>query len=260
MNQEASTLIKSWPQYLTAGLLVMIRLSGLMVFAPVFSSAAIAPRIKAGFVIAMTVLLAPAVAAVPGARAVLDAQAVLGELGVGLIFGLSLTLLNEALTFAGTLLGMQFSFSLVNLLDPNSMIETPVLGQMLGWLGILVVIEAGLDRSLLAAVVRSFRTVPVGQAVVQAKTGAALAVMTGGTLLAGLQLAAPVMAAALAVEITIALVARLSPQLPAMVVSIPLKTMVSYAVLIGSLAVWPGWIERHFTALLDAAGRLIART
>ena len=28
--------------------------------------------------------------------------------------------------------------------------------------------------------------------------------------------------------------------------------------LLASLGVWPGWIERHFTALLDAAGRLIA--
>jgi flagellar biosynthesis protein FliR len=235
-----------------------VRLSGLMVFAPMFSSAAIAPRIKAGFVIAMTVLLAPAVAAVPGARAVFDMRAVLGELGVGLVFGLSLSLLNEALTFAGTLLGLQFSFSLVNLMDPNSMIETPVLGQMLSWMGVLVIIGAGLDRTLLAAVVRSFCTVPLGQAVIQAKTGEALAMMAGGIFLAGLQLAAPVLAATLTVEVVIALVSRLAPQLPAMVVSIPLKTMVAYVVLIGSLAVWPGWIERHFTALLDAAGRLMA--
>jgi flagellar biosynthetic protein FliR len=260
MNHELSGLIDTWPQYLAAALLVMIRLSALMVFAPVFSSPAIAPRIKVGFLFAMTVLLAPAVASVPDARAVLDTRAVLGELGVGLVFGLSLSLLNEALEFAGTLLGLQFSFSLVNLLDPNSMIETAVLGQMLSWLGVLVIIGSGLDRSLLAAVVRSFSAVPVGQAVIQAKTGLALAGMAGGIFLAGLQLAAPVMAAALAVEVTIALVARLSPQLPAMVVSIPLKTMVSYVVLIGSLAVWPGWIERHFTALLDAAARLMVRT
>src|SRR5207302_8917229 len=182
----------------------------------------------------------------------------LGVLSVGLVFGLSLTLLNEALMFAGTLLGLQFSFSLVNLMDPNSMIETPVLGQMLGWLGVLVIIGSGLDRTVVAAVVRSFSAVPVGQAVMQAKTGVALAMMASGVFLAGLQLAAPVIAAALAVEVTIALVARLSPQLPAMVVSVPLKTMVSYVVLLASLAVWPGWIERHFTALLDAAGRLIA--
>src|SRR6266478_3835229 len=208
MHRELSGLIEDWPQYLTAAVLVMVRLSGLMVFCPVFSSPAIAPRIKVGFVFAMTILLAPAIATVPGARAVLDTRAVLGELGVGLVFGLSLTLLNEALTFAGTLLGMEFSFSLVNLMDPNSMVETPVLGQMLGWLGVLVIIGAGLDRSLLAAV---------------------------------------------------ALVARLSPQLPAMVVSVPLKTMVSYVVLLGSLAVWPGWIERHFTALLDAAAKMLVR-
>ncbi len=88
MNREASMLIEDWPQYLTAAVLVMVRLSGLMVFAPLFSSAAIAPRIKAGFVIAMTVLLAPAVAAVPNARVSLDMRAVLGELGVGLVFGL----------------------------------------------------------------------------------------------------------------------------------------------------------------------------
>lgn len=258
MTNEASTLVHDWPQFLSAGVLVMIRLSGLMLLAPLFSSAAIAMRIKAAFVVAMTVLLAPAVAAVPHANVTLDMQAILGELGVGLVFGLSLMMLSEALMFAGMLLGMQFSFSLVNLMDPNSKIETPVLGQMLNWLGLLVIIASGLDRSLLAAVVRSFSAVPVGQAVVEAKTGAALAMMAGGIFLAGLQLAAPVMAAALAVEVTISLVGRLSPQLPAMVMSIPLKTLISYAVLIGSLAVWPGWIEQHFTALLDAAGRLMA--
>lgn len=257
MEREASVLIEDWPRYLTAGVLVMVRLSSLMVFAPILSSAAIAPRIKASFVLALTMLLAPAVASLPGAAVSLDAAAILGELGVGLVFGFSLKLLDEALTMAGTLLGMQFSFSLVNLMDPNSMVETPVLGQMLGWLSVLVVIGAGLDHSLLAAVVRSFKVVPLGHAVLQARTGGMLAAMTGGVFLAGLQLAAPVMAAALTVEVTIALIGRLSPQLPAMVVSIPVKTMVSYGVLLGSLAVWPGWIERHFTALLDSAGRLL---
>jgi flagellar biosynthesis protein FliR len=259
MDHELSGLIETWPQYLTAAVLVMVRLSGLMIFAPVFSSSAIAPRIKAGFLFALTMLLTPAITSVAGARAVFDAKALLGELGVGLVFGFSLMMLNEALMFAGTLLGLQFSFSLVNLLDPNSMIETAVLGQMLSWLGVLVIIGSGLDRSLLAAMVRSFSAVPVGQAVIQAKTGVALAGMAGGIFLAGLQLAAPVLAAALAVEVTIAMVARLSPQLPAMVISIPLKTLVSYVVLIASLAVWPGWIERHFTALLDAAAGLVVR-
>jgi len=45
--------------------------------------------------------------------------------------------------------------------------------------------------------------------------------------------------------------------LPAQVVGIPLKTLSSYVVLSASLAVWPGWIERHFAALLDSAGKLL---
>jgi flagellar biosynthetic protein FliR len=257
MTSEVSTLVSDWPEFLITGVLVMIRLSGIVMFAPLFSSVAIAPRIKVGFVIAMTLLLSPAVTTLPNMRISLDARSVLSELGVGLMLGLSLMLLSEALMFAGMLLGMQFSFSLVNLMDPNSRIETPVLGQMLNWLGLLVIIGSGLDRSLLAAVVRSFRVVPVGQALIEAKTGSALAAMAGGIFLAGLQLAAPVIAAALTVEITISLIGRLSPQLPAMVMSIPLKTMVSYIVLIGSLAVWPEWIDQHFSALLDAAGRLM---
>lgn len=253
---ELSSL--GWPQLLVTGLLVMIRISGLLVFAPFFSSTAIAPRIKAGFGFALTILLTPAVAAVPDARTDLDVMAVLGELGVGFVFGLSLMMLNEALLFAGTLLGMQFSFSLVNLLDPNSKIETPVLGQMLSWLGLLVLIGAGLDRTLLAAIVRSFRDVPVGHVLIQAKTGTALAGMAGGIFLSGLQLAAPVIAAAMIVEVTVALIGRIAPQLPAMVLGIPLKTLISFGVLVGSLALWPGWIEHHFSQLLDAAERLIA--
>jgi flagellar biosynthesis protein FliR len=261
MNQDSSLLFgegitMDWPHYLTAAVLVLLRVSGLLAFAPIFSSTAIAPRIKAGLAIAMTVLLTPPVAAIAGARLTLDTRAILGELGVGITFGLFLLLLTESLAFAGMLIGMQFSFSLVNLLDPNTMIETPVLGQMLNWLGILVLLHAGLDRSLLGVLVHTFRTVPVGQAVLEARTGVALAGMVGTVFIAGLQLAAPVMAAALAVEVTIALVGRLSPQLPAMVVSIPLKTMTCYVVLIGSLALWPGWIEQHFSSLLGAAERV----
>ena len=55
MNRELSGLIEDWPQYLTAAVLLMVRLSGLMVFCPVFSSPAIAPRIKVGFVFLMLV-------------------------------------------------------------------------------------------------------------------------------------------------------------------------------------------------------------
>ncbi len=96
------------------------------------------------------------------AEASIGFSALLGELAVGLVYGLSLALLNEMLLFAGQIVGMQFSFSLVNLLDPNSAIQTPLLGELFQLMGTLVLIAAGLDRILLASMVRSFRVVPLG--------------------------------------------------------------------------------------------------
>jgi len=253
---DAITAVQ-WQAVVCSGVLVMVRLSSVLVFAPVLSSSAIAPRIKVGFIFAMTILLAPLLGNSRSAVSEITMSGVLGELAVGLVFGLSLTMLNEIVLFASSMLSMEFSFSLANLIDPVYKEETPVLGQLMGWLTTLVLLGAGLHRTLLAAVMRSFNAVPVGTFLLRAKVGAEMAHMAGGIFLAGVQLASPVIAAALVVEITIGLVGRLAPQLHSTVLSVPFKTIVSYVVLIGSLAVWPGFLESRFDSLLDAAGRML---
>lgn len=247
-----------WEQALEAMTLVLIRISGLMVFAPVFSSEAIPPRIKAGFVLSVSFLVAPVVAAFPHAHVELGILPVLGELSVGLVFGLTLSLLFESLEFAGQVIGFQFSFSLVNVMDPNSPVQTPLMGQMFSLLGTLVVLGAGLHRTMLAALLRTFATAPVGTVTLDPRAGWALVTMAGGIFAAALQLSAPVMAATLLAEMAVALCGKIAPQLPVMVIDVPLKTLLGYGVLIGALALWPHWIEGRFAGLLDEAGRLLA--
>lgn len=248
-----------WSRYLATVVLVAVRLSGLMVFAPVFSSQAIATRVKAVFLLALSVLLAPVAAALPSAHAELGLGAIAGELAVGLLFGFLLAMVDEMLSFAGQILGFQFSFSLVNLLDPNSSIQTPLLGQIFGLLGTLTVISAGLDRVLIEALLRSFAAAPVGGVWLGARTGLAVVGMAGGIFAAALELAAPALAATLLVEIAIALLGKLSPQLPVLAMAVPAKTLTGYVVLIGSLALWPRFVEARFAALLDAACELVRR-
>jgi flagellar biosynthetic protein FliR len=248
---------QDWPHFLSALVLVMIRISGIMVFAPIFSSDAIPMRIKAGFVLAVSFLLAPMAAALPLAHAELGVMPVVGELAVGLLFGLALSLLNEILYFAGQLLGFQFSFSLVNLLDPNTKIETPLLAQMFTLLGILVLFGAGLDRTILLAFMRSFRDAPVGSVTFSGQAGLALVTAMSGVFFAGLQLAAPVMAATLLVEVVISVLGKLSPELPVMMIAVPAKTLLGYVVLIGSLALWPRFLETRFSQLLDGAQHVL---
>jgi flagellar biosynthesis protein FliR len=247
----------AWAGFLSAMLLTLVRVSGILVFAPFFSASAIPVRAKAVFAGAVAVLLAPLVATLPRAHAEIDFAALIGELAVGLIYGLILALLNEMLLFAGEIAGLQFSFSAVNLLDPTSSIQTPLMGDLFQLVGTLVLIAAGLDRILLASLVRSFRAVPLGTYAIQPITSHAIVESAGGIFLAAVELAAPVLAATMLVEITVALLSRLSPQLPVMSLTVPMKTLVGFAVLTGSLALWPRFIEARFAGLLDMAERLL---
>lgn len=247
-----------WPNFLAAMTLVLVRIGGVVAFAPFFSSTALPIRTKAVFCGAVAFLLAPLVAALPRARAEIGLSALLGELAVGLVYGLLLTLLNEMLIFAGQVAGFQFSFSLVNLLDPSSTIQTPLLGDLFQLMGTLVVVAAGLDRILLASLVRSFRAAPLGAFALAPPAALAIVRAAAGIFLAAIELAAPVLAATLLVEISVALLGKLSPQLPAMAIAVPLKTLTGFVVLAGSLALWPRFIEARFANLLDLAQGLIA--
>jgi flagellar biosynthesis protein FliR len=250
--------MSDWPTFLSALTLALVRISGVVLFAPFFSSNALPTRTKAVFVLAVAYLLAPVVASLPSARAEISFTAILGELAVGLVYGLSLAMLNEMLLFAGQIAGVQFSFSLVNLMDPSSPIETPLMGEFFQLMGTLVLLAAGLDRILLASLVRSFRAVPLGTYALAPVTGLAIVRAAGGVFLAALELAAPVLAATMLVEIAVALMGRLSPQLPVMNLTVPMKTLTGFVVLSGSLALWPRFIEARFGGLLDMAERLIA--
>jgi flagellar biosynthetic protein FliR len=250
--------LTDWSTFLSAMALALVRVSGMLVFAPFFSSNALPVRTKAVLVLAIAFLLAPLVATLPNAHAEIGFAALLGELAVGLVYGLTLALLNEMLLFAGQIAGVQFSFSLVNLLDPSTHIETPLLGDLFQLMGTLVILAAGLDRILLASLVRSFRAVPLGTYGLAPASGQAIVQAAGGIFLAGVELAAPVLAGTMLVEIAVALMGRLSPQLPVMSLTVPLKTLTGFAILAGSLALWPRFIEARFSGLLDMAERLIA--
>jgi flagellar biosynthetic protein FliR len=235
----------------------MVRLSSMIVSAPFFSSEAIPKQVKAVFVFAASVLLAPVVASLPMAQVELGVVPLFGEMSAGLIFGFTLTLLNEVLLFAGQVLGVQFSFSLANLLDPNSEVQTPLMSQMFSLMGMTVLLASGLDRTMLAALIRSFAEAPLGGVFVSGQAALSLVTMTGGVFFAALQLAAPAMAATMLVEVAVAVVGKMSPQLPVMAITVPAKTITGYVVLLGSLALWPRFMESHFDRLLDVAENLM---
>jgi len=92
-----------WSHFLSAMTLAMARISGIVAFAPFFSSTALPVRAKVGFTLAAAYLLAPLVASLPYAQTEISFSSLVGELAVGLVYGLTIALLNEMLLFAGRL-------------------------------------------------------------------------------------------------------------------------------------------------------------
>lgn len=251
-----------WSTMAAAFALALVRISAMLALAPFFTSPSTPRQTKAVFALAVCVLLVPAVAiaAAHAAPIHISFTGLVGEVAVGALYGLTLSLFNEMLLLAGQIVGLQFSFSLVNLLDPASEIQTPLMGDLFQLMGTLVLIAAGLDRVLLASMVRSLQVIPLGSFPLSriAASAQVLVPLLSGSFFAALELAAPVLAATILVEISVALLGKLSPQLPVISLTVPLKTLTGFAMLIGSLALWPRFIEGRFSSLLDVAERLIA--
>jgi len=234
------------------------RVSGLLVFTPFLGSSAIAPRMKAGLVVLLTAVLYP----VCGPRQMsLNAggalRVMLAEALVGLLMGLTVQFVFEAAEFAGQFMGMQVGFGLVNLLDPNTQVDTPVLAVFSQTIVMLIFLQLGVHRWLLRALASSFAYLPVGEAWATGAMTGELLRLAGGIWLAGVQVAAPALMATLLVDIVLGFLGKASPQLPVLFLGLSVKSMVGALVLGLSLRYWPAIFERYFNAAIHASERLL---
>ena len=175
-------------EIVTAVACVGARVSGLLVFTPFLGSDAIAPKIKVGLVVLLTALLYP----VCGPRHLwLSSGGVLrmmlSEALVGLLIGLSAQFVFEAAVFAGQTMGTQVGFGLVNILDPNTQVDTPVLSVFTQTVTMLIFLQLGVHRWLLRALGNSFAYLPAGTAMVNGAVARQLLHAAGGILLAGVR-------------------------------------------------------------------------
>jgi flagellar biosynthesis protein FliR len=236
---------------LTHGMPILLRVGGLMTFAPFFGGVAVPARVKAGFVIVLTILLYSVcpVGAVPSGP-LGWASIVLSEAVLGLAMGLCLQFLVEAAELAGQIAGFQFSFSLVNVIDPQTNVDTSVLSTFHQLVTLLFFFQLNVHHWLLRGVVKSFEYVPVGTVMVGRALTTELFHFAGGMFLIGVQIATPLLLATLLIDFTVGFLSKASPQMPAIFLSIPLKSLTGFAVLGGAVALWPTFLEKQFANAL----------
>ncbi len=237
---------------------VGLRVSGILVFAPFLGSTSIPPRVKGGLAFALTLLLYPVCGqhldfAVPWNWL----HVVVGETALGLLIGLAANLVFEAVQMAGTILGVQMGYSLVNLIDPQTQVETPVMALFHQMIVMLIFLHLNVHHWLLRAVARSYTYLPAGSAFPTGLSIGTLVQAAGSIWLVGIQIAAPAMAATVMADFALAFLGKASPQLPVMIIGISMKSMLGMLALIGSLAYWPCLFENQFSRSIALCERML---
>ena len=237
---------------------VGLRVSGILVFAPFLGSTSIPPRVKAGLALALTLLLYPVCGrqldfAVPWNWL----HMIVGETALGLLIGLAANLVFEAVQMAGTILGVQMGYSLVNLIDPQTQVETPVMALFHQMIVMLIFLHLNVHHWLLRAVARSYAYLPAGAAFPSGLSIDTLVQAAGSIWLVGIQIAAPAMAATVMADFALAFLGKASPQLPIMIIGISVKSVIGMLALIGSLAYWPYLFENQFSRSIALCERML---
>lgn len=216
--------------------LVLCRVGGLFVLAPIFSGRMIPAHAKLIVAGAISFAIMPLVthgAAVPTDLTIIPL--VMKELLVGLAIALSLGAVSAAIAAAASLLDTTIGFSFAVLVDPLTQTQSAVVGQLYSLFSVLVFLMIGGDHLMIQGLAASYRVVPLGHIPSLAQFGALAEHDLGQIFVIGLEVAAPVLIALGLVDAALALVARAVPQMNVFMVGLPAKILVGLGAIAASL-------------------------
>jgi flagellar biosynthetic protein FliR len=173
------------------------------------------------------------------------------------VLGLAANFLMEAPLLAGQVLGVQMGYSLATLFDPQTEADTPVLGEFHQLAALLIFLQLDVHHWLLRALVRSFTYLPPGGTLATLACASGLLRAAGGIFLAGIQIAAPGVAATLVADVAVGFLGKASPQLPVLFIGLAVKNLLGLAVLIAAIAYWPHMFANRFAESIGIAERLL---
>ena len=240
--------------------LVVMRVTGLMIFAPFFGSNVIPRRIKVLIGVFMSLAIFPLVpktgVAVPGHW--MDyARVASGELVIGLIVGFGATLVFLGFQLAGRLVGQQMGIALANVINPQLDQQVSLIGQFYFMLATTVFLLLGGHWLLATALLDSFQSIPLGGVTLTSGVYLIMVALVQQIFVVGLKVGAPALVTMMMVSVAMAFVARTVPQLNILVIGFPVRVYLGFLVVLISLPAAADVFDEGFVCLTDAVGRLI---
>lgn len=148
---------------------------------------------------------------------------------LGLVLAFSVALAFAALQFYGTLLDAQMGIGAARVFDPQVSGFQTLIGTALGWLGLVVFFSSGLFQQWLAGLAWSVKAVPLGGFAGGFRPEIFMKLL-GEEFLVGLSLVAPIVVIVLMIDVVIAFVSRMLPQVNIYFVALPVKIAIGLIV------------------------------
>jgi flagellar biosynthetic protein FliR len=240
-------------------LLVLARVSGVIAFVPIPGLSAGPDASRIVLALALTVALAPV-----WPSPVVDGPVVgrlLGWMGseaaFGLTVGVAVAFLLEGVQMAAQVIGLQAGYAYASMIDPNTQADTTTLQLMAQLFAGMLFFAFGFDRQVIHILAKSLESVPSGTYFLSGPAVEAITRLGSGIFSTGLQLAIPVMALLLLLDIAFAVLGRLQNQLQLLTLSFAVKMLVGLGFLAGILSFFPGVFEKAGAATFATLLRLL---
>jgi flagellar biosynthesis protein FliR len=244
--------------FLLPVLLVGVRIAGLMTFAPFLGSVAISPRFKAQLTVALTALLFPVCAPQSIMLSVTNWLGVaLSEAFLGLLMGLAVQFVFEGAILAGQIAGVQMGYSLENIIDPQTQVNTTVMSEFHQTVVLLIFLYFNVHVWMIRALAESYTLVPVGSFQATGPLVKEFLHIANAVWIVGVEVAAPVLLATMLTDFALSFLSKASPQLPILLFGLSFKMLLGMAVLVGAMAFWPGFFQLRFAESISVFERLL---
>jgi len=232
--------------------IVLTRLSGIMLVAPFFTGGYMPLHIRVVFTMFATLALAPSlplgnIPAEIGLGTI--AVILLLEILFGLVIGFAALCIFGGVQLGGQIIAFNIGFAMINLIDPQTQVNMPIFSFILNYIGLLLFILINGHHFFLLAVHDSFTTLPVGGFVLNGPLVNQIIGFTASIFTIGIKIAGPIIVVIIVADIIIGLIGRTAPQIHVLVVGMPLKIIIGFAVLSVSLYFIPRYFESLFLTL-----------
>ncbi len=206
--------------------MVLTRISAFFLILPVFGWLSIPARVKVGMTILIAIFFSTITPLPVDVRRVSVLEAVLllaNEATYGLALGLIAACLFATVKFSGRFIERQMGLATAEVLDPLTGEGAQILGSLLEMIFVILFLSANGHHLFLQIILRSYEAFPAGS--IPTITVLLNGVTKAGSamLMAGLKLAAPMLAAFILLLVVLAVLARMVPEMNILFISMPLR-------------------------------------